>query len=334
MRVFVPQLALEEFRTQWREHHRANAAQSEKALSDFCSELVLPKSLITNAENLIAALDDISWEESSQKYASTYMEQNGFQSLPMTFDQCQVAWSDYFRGNLPSKQVKHRSDLPDAHIMAAVRELSSQEAEVLFVSADKRQREAASEIEGVEAFSTIEELIKSAKLKPSVAKWEADQNWQDVQANLSFDAIGAEVHDFVQANGAELLSWREVSDPSIPEDNHTALISMYGEPAALELSGPEDWGGGLLRYQATFISECLLSWAVFRGDAYHLPDWVSVSGEVNEHYLDAEGHAEVIATVDVTVRIRVEDDTGGTAGSIAEIAFEDSSIELDLASSE
>jgi hypothetical protein len=105
---------------------------------------------------------------------------------------------------------------------------------------------------------------------------------------------------------------------------------MYGEPDDLEMVGPQDWGGGLVRYQATFASECLLSWAVYRSDAYSLPEWVSVSGEVNEHYLDAEGYAAVIAAVDVTVRIRVEQDEQGPAGSIVDISFEEDSLELSL----
>lgn len=92
-----------------------------------------------------------------------------------------------------------------------------------------------------------------------------------------------------------------------------------------------DWGGGLLRYQTTYFSDCLLSWAIFKGDAYSVPEWVSVSGEVNDHYFDAEGYAAVIVTVDVTVKIKVEDDADGVAGSVDEISFEDHSLDLSLA---
>jgi hypothetical protein len=328
--VYIPELALEEFRTQWRERHLGSAAQAQKSLKALSSESGLPDDLTTRATTLVSGLEQVDWEARSQQFACAYIQENGFRILPLTLQQCKLAWGDYFRGDLPSQKVKHRSDLPDAHILAAVREFASGDNQVSFVSADKGQREAATEFANVECFENLDSLVRSAKLTPALAKWQADQKWQALQAKLSFEEISEKVREFVQSNGAELLSSRDVTDAAIPEDNHTAQVLMHDEPEDLDLVGPEDWGGGLLRYQATFLSECLLSWAVYRGDAYSLPDWVSVSGEVNEHYLDAEGYAVVLVSVDVTVRVRVEDDDEGPAGSVTEISFEDGSLELSL----
>lgn len=330
VKVYVPKLAFEEFRTQWRERHLANAAQAEKALKSLFGEAVLPNNLKATAQSVTAALSEVDWEERSQQFASSYMHENGFEILPLTLDQSTSAWDDYFRGELPSKKVKHRPDLPDAHIVAALREFALDQGDVSFVSADKGQLEAAGQIAGVTCFESLDSLIKSTTLQPYLAKWQADQKWQLLQEDLEFDEITKRVEEFVATEGAGLLDMAEVTDSAIPEDNHTALILMRDDPEEIDLIGPEDWGGGLLRYQASFFSDCLLSWAVFRGDAYNLPEWVSVSGEVNEHYLDAEGNAVVLAGVDVTVRIRVEDDTEGSAGSIADISFEDGSLELSL----
>lgn len=330
VKVFLPQLALEEFRTQWRERHLTSAGQAEKALKALMGELVLSENLKKASENVASGLSDIDWEARSQQFATNYMQENGFEILPLSIEQCSSAWMGYFSGDLPSKKVKHRPDLPDAHIIAALREFAFSNQEVSFVSADKGQLQAASDITGVSCFDSMDGLVKSPTLQPFFAKWQTDQKWKLIQDKLPLDDITDAVRQFVTLEGGELLSSTEITDPSIPEDNNTASISMYGEPEEIELTGPEDWGGGLMRFQATFLSECLLSWAVFRGDAYHLPEWVSVSGEVNEHYLDAEGYAVVIANVDVTVKIRVEDDSGGPAGSVADISFEDGSLELSL----
>ena len=328
--VFVPYLAIEEFRTQWRERHLASAAQAGKALKALGGEAVLPDGLMNDAQGVASGLAKVDWETRSHQFASKYMQEHGFHALPLSLHKSTSAWADYFRGELPSKKVKHRPDLPDAHIIAALREFGSTHEEVSFVSSDKGQREAAEEIVGVTCFDSLDALVKSPKLQPFFAKWQTDQKWKLLQKSLSTDDISEYVHAFVASEGGDLISSTEIIDPAIPEDNHTALVTMYGEPDEIELEGPEDWGGGLMRYRATFFSECLLSWAVFRGDAYHLPEWVSVSGEVNEHYLDAEGYAVVEVNVDVTVKIRVEDDAHGAAGSIAEISFEDGSLELGL----
>lgn len=333
VRVYVPQLGLEEFRTQWRDRTHGNAIQAEKSLKALSGEQLLPASVVAGASSLASELALLELEEKSKEFAKAYMDESGFETLPLTFDQCAAAWDDYFIGKLPSKKAKHRPDIPDAHILAALRELSSSEESVLFVTSDKGQREAAAAIQDVDCFENFEGLIKSLKLQPFVAKWQAEQQWQAVRGSLSFDEISQQVWGFVQTQAGELLPWEEVIDPSIPEDNHTASIAMYGEPDEIELTGPEDWGGGLLRYQAKFFSECLLNFQVFRGEAFDVPEWVSVSiGDFDkDHYFDAEGYAVLLARVDVTVKVNVEDGPAGHAGSVQGISFEDGSLELELA---
>jgi hypothetical protein len=332
VRVFVPELAAEEFRTQWRDKNQSNISQGVKALKALSSEALLPASVTTGAGHLSDQLSLVDLESLSNDFLTKYMKDNGFEILPLSFDQAKGAWKSYFVGNLPSKKVKHRPDIPDAHIVAALEELVANESNVLFASLDKGQREAASEVTGVICFDSLETVVKSAQLQPLLAKWQAGQKWKAVQNTLSFDEVTERVRGFVQANGGELLSWEEISDQSIPEDNHTASITMYGEADEVQIDGPEDWGGGLLRYRATYFSECLLSFQVFRGDAFDVPDWVSVSiGDFEkDHYFDAEGYAVVIAKVDVTVRIKLDDDVQDIDDRLEDISFESGSLELEL----
>lgn len=204
----------------------------------------------------------------------------------------------------------------------------------MFASSDKGQRESASEIVNVACFESLEALIKSEQLKPLIAKWESEEKWKAVQKTIPFDEVAQLVKAFVQENGGELLSWEAVSDPSIPEDNHTALVSLFGEPEEVEIDGPQDWGGGLLRYNAKYFSECLLEFRVFRGDAFDVPEWVIVSiGDFEkDHYFDAEGYAVVIAEVDVTVKVKLDGDSAPLEDRIEDVSFETGSLELKLGS--
>jgi len=331
VKVLVPHLALEEFRTQWREKHLSNAAKAEEALKALSGDLVLPEDLGSISAKVATGLATVAWEDRSRQFLKDYMQASGFLALPLSMPQCVSAWDDYFSGTLPSKKVKHRSDLPDAHILAAVREYASTNSEISFVSKDKGQREAADVIKNVATFESLEEFVKSPTIKPFIAKWEIDQKWKIIQESLSIENIIERVRSFVSTEGGDLLSWSEVIDPGIPEDNNTALITMYGEPDEIELKGPEDWGGGLMRFEANFFSECLLSFAVFKGDAYDLPEWVSVSGEVNDHYFDAEGYANLLVKIDMTVRIEVEEGSEHPVGSVIDISFESNSMDISLA---
>jgi hypothetical protein len=332
-RVLIPELAVEEFRTQWRDRNQTNIGQGVKALKALAGEVVLQKEIVADAANLSARLSKVDIESLSSNFMDGYLSQNGFEIIPLSFDQAKDAWKSYFIGNLPSKKAKHRPDIPDAHIVAALKELSVKEATILFASSDKGQREAASEIVNVVCFDNLEALIKSEQLKPLIAKWESEEKWRAIQKTLPFGEVAQLVQAFVQENGGELLSWEMVSDPTIPEDSHTALVSLFGEPEEVEIGEPQDWGGGLLRYNATYFSECLLEFRVFRGDAFDVPEWVSVSiGDFEkDHYFGAEGYAVVIAEVDVTVRINLDDASVQITDRVEDISFEMGSLELKLA---
>lgn len=64
-----------------------------------------------------------------------------------------------------------------------------------------------------------------------------------------------------------------------------------------------------------------------------MPEWVSVTlGDFEkDHYFDAEGYAQVIANVDVTVRIRLNAEFEDIDELIEDICFEQGSLELSLA---
>lgn len=332
-RVYVPELAIEEFRTQWRDKNQSNITQGIKSMKALAGETLLPDYITQNTKQLSESLTKLDLEELSKKFLDNYMANNGFLILPLTFEQARDAWRRYFVGNLPSKKIKHRSDIPDAHIVAALNEMSAKEAHVLFVTADKGQRESADENETVICFDSLDALIKSVQLTPLIAKWETEQNWQTLQATLPFEEVADRVTAFVLYTGGSLISWEEVHDSQIPEDNHSATITAYGEPDEIEIEGPEDWGVGILRYRATYFSESLLSFSVFKSDAFDVPEWVSVTlGDFEkDHYFDAEGYAQVIANVDVTVRIRLNAEFEDIDELIEDICFEQGSLELSLA---
>jgi hypothetical protein len=324
LRVFIPELAMEEFRTQWRDRNQVNIVQASKALKSLSGESLLPANVTAGADQLSDLLDTVDLEALSEAFAKDYMGSNGFATLPLSFEQARDAWRCYFLGHLPSKKAKHRPDIPDAHILGALKEFVEKEANILFVSADKGQRDSASDIDKVICFDSLDVLIKSTQIAPLISKWEMEQAWQALQRRLPFEEVEEFVRIFVEQNGGDLISWEVVRDPQIPEDNNSANITMYGEPEEIELDGPQDWGAGILRYCATYFSESLLSFNVFRGDAFHVPEWVSVTfGDFDkDHYFDAEGYAVIEVTVDVTVRIRIEAEELATEDLIEDISFE------------
>ena len=201
---------------------------------------------------------------------------------------------------------------------------------VYFVAQDKSLLESIGSDKSIRCFPNLDELLNSDELLELRNVWEEEKRWQAVRDAIDYDEVMEAVQNYVLEHGGELLSWQEVRARAIPEDNHTANIEMYGEPEDIELGSVEDWGGGLLRYGVSYLSECLIGFKVFRADAYDVPEWVSVSfGDPElDHYFDAEASVVVRVNVDVNVRIAIDDMSGGT--KIGEIGFEEGSIELEL----
>lgn len=337
VKVLVPEIALEEFRTRWRDRTKGHVSDGIRASKALADEETLPVHIRANAAEMSGQLSYVDTENLSYTFLEEYLSETGFRPYPLSFDQAKEAWKNYFLGNLPSKKVKHRSDIPDAHIISALKEMQSTEKrKLLFVSLDKAQLESASELSDVECFDSLEALIKSEGLTPLVAKWQVDEKWKNLQESLNFDEILSAVESFVKSDGGDLLSWQEVHGSEIPDDNNSALISMFGEPSNIDIQDVQDWGGGILRYSLSYESECLLSFHVYRADAFSVPDWVSVTmGDPEEdHYFDAEGYANVAVDVDVTVRVNLNSEMPDAPLKIDDISFELSSLELSLADSE
>ena len=330
--VLVPELVLNEFRTQWRDRIQSDVVAGLKAFGTLSNDTFITANSTTNFKNATAQITSLDLEALSLDYAAHFLSDSGFQLFPLSFDQANDAWKRYFLGQLPSNKVKFRADIPDAHVLAAMAEITKLNNQTIFVCADKPLRQAAEIGNDVICFDSFASLIASPILEPFVAKWQLEEKWKLLKTNLNLDPILDRVQGFVMENGGNLLSYKEVTDPQIPEDNRTASIAMYGEPEEIEASSPEDWGGGFLRYSVSYFSECLLSFNVFRADAFDVPEWVSVTigDPETDHYFEAEGYAVVIVNVDVTVRVNLNATSNELDELIDKISFDNNSLDLSL----
>ena len=330
--VYIPELVLEEYRTQWRDTVQSNVTAGLKALEALNSDSLLSSKSLSTVKQSLAELNDLDIESLSGEYITSFIQDTGFQAYPLTFEQAKTAWIRYFSGRLPSKRIKFRSDIPDAHVLAAVAEMREKTDQVLFVCADKLLREAGKDIDGVACFEDFDSLLESHFIGTYLTKWQLEEKWVSFKNSLDYNLVQKQVSDFVFEHGGGLLSYQEVHDAQIPEDNNTASITLYGEAEEIEINDPRDWGGGFLRYTVTFFSECLLSFSVYRADAFDVPEWVSVTigDPETDHYFDAEGYAVVIVTVDVTVRINLNSSGDNDDDLIDEISFDTNSLEMSL----
>lgn len=83
----------------------------------------------------------------------------------------------------------------------------------------------------------------------------------------------------------------------------------------VDISNPDDWGGGLLSYEVSFECEAGLYFLVYRGNTDQLPSWVSISwGHPEDHYLEATGDVALFVEGTVTEQVDLLTVEGSSPG--------------------
>lgn len=332
VKVILPEIVVEERRTQWREQYTKHVTEAKKTLATLVAEKTISEEVGGDFASAICKLDELDTDALSQKRYQKFLSDNGFEVCKLTIEDAQKAWEGYFAGSPPFKEVKNRSDIPDAHILASVHSNSRSASEAYFVAGDKAMFAAAEVLEGINAFQTIDDLITSERFVELRNGLEVEKKWQKFKSLISDTSIKEHVAKLVYENGDELLLWEDVHDHGIPEDNHTASIQSCEITGAVSVGKVEDWGSGFLRCPANFSVEALLGFSVFRGDAFDVPDWVTVTyGDFeNDHYFDAEGYRQLDVKVDVVVKIDLDQLSSSGDGELFEVEFERGNLTISL----
>lgn len=84
------------------------------------------------------------------------------------------------------------------------------------------------------------------------------------------------------------------------------MVIGYGEFEEVEFNWDEayDYGGGWVSVPIAFQADLMLHFFVFRGDAFHVPDWVSIEmGDFEEdHSFEAEGERTFSCTANLSLK--------------------------------
>lgn len=131
------------------------------------------------------------------------------------------------------------------------------------------------------------------------------ENKSDITIEFLEDSVKA----FVAANIDSLVGYKKVRSREIPDDNHEALITMYDEPDDLAVDDFHDWGSGWISIPVGFDLGVLIDFSIYRGDAGHVPDRVSVSfGDPElDHYFDAQDNIIVHVSFTLSAHVDVSD---------------------------
>uniref|UniRef100_A0A9E7ZRF9 PIN domain-containing protein n=1 Tax=Bosea sp. NBC_00436 TaxID=2969620 RepID=A0A9E7ZRF9_9HYPH len=319
--LYIPETAYHEVRTQWRDLYEANLSLLNRHLRLLRGSALLPGSEKTVLEAIDLEIQKATKsEELSQTTFESLCTENNIKVCECTPDQMARAWASYFNGEPPFGSIKDRNDLPDAHIFETIKDLAKEKLGLFILCADARLSKACATLPDVTIFEKLDDLLSDPTFKKAEHETKLSKHWDAVKDSLE-ETINEEIFEYIFANINEILIGSTVRDTSIPSDNHSADIQMYAEDNVSVLIGDRhEFAKGLLSCTVSFTTECLLGFYVYRAEAYDVPDWVSVSsGDPEEHYLEAEGHAEIAVSLELTLKVDMREDYDDGGSIFADI---------------
>ena len=165
----------------------------------------------------------------------------------------------------------------------AILDLTESYNPLYVVLSDKGIFKAAQGVEGVTPFASLEEFVASEPFQALLKVHFASANLKALSALLPkhLDLVSSAVANEL----VDELAGRTVRSADIPDDNSEAIVSMVGGPVDLDLDivVAVDHGNGLFVVPFSLRTECLLDYAIFKGDFYTLPEEKSNRISTSEH---------------------------------------------------
>jgi len=295
LRVHIPYIVLREFQTQ----QRASCAEDlDRAISSFIS--LLKKPLSENVLNSIRSIKDQIVKErelilaDSESQIIHWAEEIGANLYPLCMEQTSAALEAYFQGKPPLKSIKIRDDIPDSFIVQAIYKLKEKTNEMFVISEDNKIKSSFENTTSVYMFGELGEFIESDDIQDSLKEIDLIDNMQQIiEALRIHEQNSSDIKLFVKKEIGESIIWMTFDDATIPDDNHEATISAYGDAENIELdfSKVHYFGNGRLGLPFSLNIEVYAQYYIFKADYYALNP---VSGRLpyvtdhNDHYFEAE----------------------------------------------
>lgn len=308
LRLHIPYIVLREFQTQQLEQYRKEIQAALKGISTVLDRRLSDK-VKAQLAGIKTAVEEImpTVEQDAQDGLVRWAEDAGATLYPMDADDARRAMEAYFTGQLPLKESKSRKDIPDAFLFqSALTVLGAVEA-LYIVSEDGVFGEAAATVKGITVLKSLSEFIELPTVQAALAV-------QDVldKVALVIDQLATAPDQIALAFMDEIgekVMWEKIQSKNIPDDNHEASISSFGDPKNLEIDFEEAayFGEGQLGLPFRCSMTVSAIYYFFKSDFYMLDvkDQPSISDH-NDHYFEAEDDFEIVINGSISVNVNLD----------------------------
>lgn len=313
LKLHIPYIVLKEFQTQQKDMHAKDIASAQNGLEGIIRKRQLQEGSRAQVEALLASLKRVGEAALAdvQNSMLLWAEELNADVHDLTLEGAKCALEAYFAGTAPLRKPKNREDIPDAFIYQDLIALSKKSVPLVFISDDGQLAAAALNLENTQVFDKLFTFIESEPIQAELKKLDAKALFEQARDQLrQLEEDQRVLAAFVRSNAGDKLPWKQFTDKSIPDDNHEATISMFGEVGEIEFDFDKmaEFGGGVLGLPFSFECEVSIIFYVFKPDYYLNDDPTYSVSDHSDHYFEAETETVVRATGMLRIELPAEYD--------------------------
>ena len=186
-------------------------------------------------------------------------------------DDAQVARvvEGYFRGSPPFRQRRSRTDIPDAFVYEATRQIAQTNEELSVVVNDQRLKKAIASLQGVTAiFESLHEFIGTDEVQDQLLEETVESN---VKRVLAWEDLEAYLNSSLEDKILGALVAKTVTHRAILSDDNEGTIGEVGSPdhTTFDIEGADYYGHGELGIDFETEVECMVESFVPIGEYSH-----------------------------------------------------------------
>lgn len=308
-RLHIPYIVKREFQTQ-----QVNSYQKEMQISLSSINGLLKKNLsmkVRDAVSDIKSSIEASFPlvtEDAETGIVKWAEEIGAVVYPLVHEEAEKAMEAYFNGHPPLKEPKIRKDIPDAFLFQSVLSISKNSETLYVISEDGPFHDAATTIPNAQVFKSLNDFIEVPEVQTALQKQDEAEKIAKIIAILK-ERSNEEIAHVINRSIGEKITWEKIHDNSIPDDNHEATISSYGEAEdiAIDFNDAAYYGEGQLGIPFTCTMLVSAFYYIFKSDYYSIDEarMPSVSDH-NDHYFEAEAEFEIIISGSISIDIDID----------------------------
>ena len=223
----------------------------------------------------------------------------GAQRHSITESSTIAALESYFKGTAPLKSPKTRNDIPDAFIFQTIYQLSSNGHSLIVIVQDGNLFEASQKLPSVRAFKSLSDFIESSEIQNEILELNVVRNLPIIRDTLKFlDEKSKIISKIIESEGGNSLEYKKICSHSIPDDNHEATITSYGDLIDVDLDFDEIsyFGSGEFGIPFSGSASVTITYYLYKWDYYNVIEEtersISISDH-NDHYFEVEEDVEV-----------------------------------------